>query len=47
MEYIQIKKEIINKVGNQDREKYQSTKEEYNWFFEKIIKEAKLKLKIK
>jgi GrpB-like predicted nucleotidyltransferase (UPF0157 family) len=43
IEYYNIKKEIIKKYGNNDREKYVSIKEtEYKWFFEKIIKEAEL-----
>jgi GrpB-like predicted nucleotidyltransferase (UPF0157 family) len=34
MEYYNIKKEIIKKYGNEDREKYVSVKEEeYKWFF--------------
>jgi GrpB-like predicted nucleotidyltransferase (UPF0157 family) len=41
-EYNNIKKSIIEKYGNEDREKYVSIKEtEYKWFFEKIIREAK------
>jgi len=41
-EYIEIKREIIKKVGNHNRQEYVLLKEsEYNWFFEKIIKEAK------
>jgi GrpB-like predicted nucleotidyltransferase (UPF0157 family) len=43
IEYYNIKKEIIKKHGNNDREKYVLTKEnEYKWFFEKVIKEAAL-----
>jgi GrpB-like predicted nucleotidyltransferase (UPF0157 family) len=46
MEYISIKKAIIEKYGNEDREKYILTKEtEYKWFFEKIIEEAKSEIK--
>jgi len=46
IEYIEIKREIIKKVGNQNRQKYVSLKEtKYNWFFEKIIKEAKRGIK--
>jgi hypothetical protein len=41
-EYYKIKREIIRKIGNENREKYVSIKEtEYRWFFEKIIEEAK------
>ena len=41
-EYVEIKREIIKKVGNKNIQKYASLKEaKYNWFFEKIIKEAK------
>ena len=48
MEYKNIKKEIIEKYGNENREKYVSVKEtEYKWFFEKIIKEAELENEIK
>jgi GrpB-like predicted nucleotidyltransferase (UPF0157 family) len=40
-EYIRIKKEIINKYGKDNREKYVEVKEnEYHWFFDKIIKTA-------
>jgi len=43
MEYSNIKKKIIEKYGNEDKEKYVSVKEtEYKWFFEKMIKEAEL-----
>jgi GrpB-like predicted nucleotidyltransferase (UPF0157 family) len=43
IEYNNIKKAIITKYGNENREKYVSTKEtDYKWFFEKIIKEAEL-----
>ena len=46
MEYNDIKKAIIEKYGNEDREKYVSKKEtEYKWFFEKIIEKAKLEIK--
>jgi GrpB-like predicted nucleotidyltransferase (UPF0157 family) len=39
MEYINIKKEIINKYGDKDREKYVFAKEnDYKWFFDKILK---------
>ena len=42
MEYNEIKKAIIEKYGNEDRNKYVTIKEtEYKWFFEKIIEEAK------
>jgi len=42
-EYNRIKHKIIEKYGNEDREKYVSVKEaEYSWFFEKVIKEAEL-----
>ena len=44
MGYYDIKKTIIEKYGNEDREKYVSTKEnDYKCFFEKIIKEAERK----
>jgi len=40
-EYNRIKKDIIKKCGNDDREKYVSAKEtEYQWFFEQTIHEA-------
>jgi GrpB-like predicted nucleotidyltransferase (UPF0157 family) len=43
MEYYKVKKEIIKKYGNDNREKYVSVKEEeYKWFFEKVINLAKL-----
>jgi len=43
-EYNKIKHKIIEKYGNEDREKYVSVKEmEYTWFFEKVIKEAEIK----
>ena len=42
MEYNEIKKAIIEKYGNEDKNKYVLIKEtEYKWFFEKIIEEAK------
>jgi GrpB-like predicted nucleotidyltransferase (UPF0157 family) len=45
-EYYKLKKEIIKKIGNENRGKYVLIKEtEYRWFFEKIIKEAKNKYK--
>jgi GrpB-like predicted nucleotidyltransferase (UPF0157 family) len=41
MEYNNIKKTIIEKYGNEDRNKYVTTKEtEYKWFFEKVLNEA-------
>jgi GrpB-like predicted nucleotidyltransferase (UPF0157 family) len=41
IEYNNIKKAIIEKYGNEDREKYVVIKEtEYKWFFEEIIKKA-------
>jgi GrpB-like predicted nucleotidyltransferase (UPF0157 family) len=41
-EYNNIKKSIIEKHGNENREKYVSIKEtEYKWFFEKTIRAAK------
>jgi len=40
-EYNNIKKEIIHKIGNEDRKEYVSIKAtQYNWFFEKVLKEA-------
>ena len=46
MGYNDIKMAIIEKYGNEDSEKYVSTKEtEYKWFFEKIIEKAKLEIK--
>jgi GrpB-like predicted nucleotidyltransferase (UPF0157 family) len=43
IEYYNIKKEIIKKYGNEEKEKYVSVKEEeYKWFFEKVIRLAKL-----
>ena len=45
MEYYDIKKAIIEKYGNEDREKYVTIKEnDYKSFFEKIIKEAEEEL---
>ena len=41
-EYKKIKMEIIDKYGQDNREKYVSIKEnEYKWFFENIIEKAK------
>jgi GrpB-like predicted nucleotidyltransferase (UPF0157 family) len=43
MEYNNIKKAIIEKYGNEDREKYVITKEiDYKWFFEKVLKDAEM-----
>ena len=43
-EYYDIKKNIIEKIGNENREEYVRIKAtEYNWFFEKIHKNAKKK----
>ena len=43
MEYNNIKEKIIEKYGNEDRKKYVEIKEtEYKWFFEEVIKKAKL-----
>jgi len=40
-EYNNIKKEIIHKIGNEDRKEYVSIKAtQYNWFFEKVLKKA-------
>ena len=42
-EYNKIKMEIIEKYGNEDREKYVFIKEtKYKWFFEKVLEEAEL-----
>jgi len=46
-EYNKIKMEIIEKHGQNNREKYVSTKEnEYKWFFEDVIKKAKVEKNI-
>ena len=43
IEYNNIKKAIIKKYGNEDREKYVEIKEtEYKWFFEEVLKKAEM-----